>query len=172
MSRGIAPTKAANAFRNACVVVGILSIMADAATIPNNAYLGIIFPPSSSDLVFSPLLWPFNLPMLNIIGMVLGLAVITSAFASERGASVLGSLGSGLALTLSTSWGSLTFAHLDVGWPLTWAHLLDTLGMPYSRPMFYLDMTGLLIDIAFWSIAVGIALILLRLYLRKRAEPV
>ena len=67
---------------------------------------------------------------------------------------------------------SLTSAHFDVGWPLAWVHQLFTIGPPNSLPMFYLDMTGLLIDVAFWTVAVGIALILLRLYLRRRASPV
>ncbi len=171
MSRSITAIKSGRTFRNTCIVVGILSIMADVATIPHDAYVGILGSPSSG-FTFAPLLWPFNLPMLNVIGMVLGLTAITSAFASERGGSVLASIGSGLALTLSTSWGSLTSAHFDVGWPLAWAHQLFTFGPPGSLPMFYLDMTGLLIDVAFWTAAVGIALSLLRLYLRRRANPV
>lgn len=152
--------------RNTCIVVGILSILSDAAAVPFNALLGIIGPPSGV-FTFAPLLWPFNPPVLNIIGMVLGLAVIPSALASERGASVLASIASGFALTFLTSWGSFTFGHFDVGWPLAWAHQFTSLdGLP-SLPMFYLDVAGLVFDLAFWAISVGVALCLLRLYLHR-----
>jgi DNA-binding transcriptional ArsR family regulator len=161
---------ARRAFRNTCVAVGALSILANVATIPH-AYLGILGSPSSG-VSFAALLSPFLLPILNIIGMVLGLASITSAFSSEREASVLASVASGLALTFLTSWGSFTFDHYDVGWPLAWAHQFTSLGGLASLPMFYLDVAGLVFDLAFWAIAMGIALGLLRLYLRGRAAPV
>jgi hypothetical protein len=146
--RGIAVAKTGRTFRNSRIVVGILSIIAEAATTPH-PYLGILGSPSRG-VTFAAFLAPFVLPILNIIGIVLGLASITAAFASEKGASVLASVAFGLALILSTSWGSLTWGHYDVGWPLSWAHRFVSLGLlPETPPMFYLDLTGLLIDLAF-----------------------
>jgi hypothetical protein len=151
-------------FRSICIVVGILSIIADVATVPS-ARVGTTYC-GSSGAAFCPL-FPYNLPILAIIGAVVGLASITMAFASGKGAELMSSIAAGFALTFISASGS--WVNLDAGWPLPWAHQFYYLGPIQSQLWFYVDILGLLIDIVFWAVIVFAAINLVRLLLHKPA---
>ncbi len=159
-------TKVHKTLRNTCIAVGILCIVADVATLPpatvGTTYCG------SSGAAFCPL-FPYSLPILAIIGVVVGLASITMAFASERGASVISSISAGFALTFISAIGSWTFSHMDVGWPFAWAHQFYSFGPLQSQPWFSIDVLGLSVDIAFWAAVVFAVMNLIRVLLPRQS---
>ena len=150
------------------VAIGILSIMADLLTVPP-AVLGTTYC-GSSGASFCPLL-PYKLPILAIIGVVVGLASITMAFSSGRVASAISSIAAGFALTFVSASGNWTSSSMDVGWPLAWAHQFYYLGLFQSQPWFYVDVLGLSLDVAFWAAVVFVLIGLIRVVLQKQSSP-
>jgi len=141
--------------------LGIMCIIVDIASIPQHAYLGIMLG-GSSGLVFWPLLWSWNPPVLFIIGSLLGAACVTASFSSEIWALILSGVSSGFALTFLTTWGSWTSSQFSFGWPLPWAYQILTFGPPGEPLLFSIDFVGLTCDVAFWGAIVAVALVFLR----------